>query len=125
MNKGKRILLIDDEEVITFGFSRVLASPEVTVDIAHTVKDSEELMATNDYSAAIIDLRLSKSAAMEGLSLIATMKAEQKNCKLIILTAYGEEGIKQQALTAGADLFFEKPVEPGRIREILRSFGIY
>jgi len=122
---NKRILLVDDEEVITFGFSRVLAAPEVAVDLAHTVNEAQALMSANRYDAAIIDLRLSNSTEMEGFDLVTYLRSRQKACRIMVLTAYGEDGIRAQAMAAGADLFYEKPIEPESIKNILRSYGIY
>jgi DNA-binding response OmpR family regulator len=125
MNKNKRILLIDDEEVITFGFSVVLREPGVEVDCAHTVEEAQKCITTHTYDAAIVDLRLSNSTELEGLSCIRLLHSCQSGCRIIVLTAYGGNGFRKQALDLGADLFYEKPMEPEKIREVLKTFGIY
>jgi DNA-binding response OmpR family regulator len=121
----KRILLVDDEEVILFGFKQVLSEPWLQVDTADTKETARLLAETNVYAAAILDLRLSNSTALEGLELIPVVKNTQKNCRIIVVTAYGDEPIKSQALAAGADLFLEKPVSPEAIKKILEDMGIY
>ena len=65
MNKSKRILLIDDDERITFGFSKYLQHPGVDVDCAHSLEKAQHCMATYQYDAAIIDLWLSSSTEIE------------------------------------------------------------
>jgi DNA-binding NarL/FixJ family response regulator len=42
-----------------------------------------------------------------------------------VLTAYGGNGFRKQAMDLGADLFYEKPMEPEKIKEALTTFGIY
>lgn len=121
----KRILIVDDEEVILFGFSHVLAAPGVTVDTASTSAEAEALVDEYVYSAAIVDVRLSDSRALEGLGLIPYIKSRQPRCRIIMLTAYGEEYIVRAALDAGADLFLEKPVEPESIRKKLEAMGVF
>lgn len=125
MNKGKRILLIDDEEVITFGFSKVLEEPGVEVDCAHTAKEAKNCIAAHRYDAAIVDLRLSSSTELEGLNCIRLLRSCQKDCRIIVLTAYGGNSFRKQTLDLGADFFYEKPMEPEKIREDLKAFGIY
>jgi two-component system, NtrC family, response regulator len=125
VNKAKRILLIDDEEVISFGFSRVLQEPGVEVDCALSLEEAQNCIAAHHYDAAIIDLRLSNSTEMEGFDCIRLLRSRQSACKIIVMTAYGGNGFKDQAKALGADLFFEKPIEPEKIRETLKTFGIY
>jgi DNA-binding response OmpR family regulator len=124
-NINKRILLIDDEEVITFGFSMVLKEPGVEVDCAHTLEEAQNCIAAHHYAAAIIDLRLSNSTEMEGFDCIRLLSSSQSECKIIVITAYGGNGFKDQANALGTDLFFEKPIEPEKIKESLKKFGIY
>jgi two-component system, response regulator YesN len=125
INKGKRILLIDDEEVITFGFSKVLKEPGVEVDCAQTVEDATNLIAAHQYDAAIVDLSLSNATEMEGFGLIRLLHSCQSGCKIIVLTAYGGNGFRKQAIDLGADLFYEKPMEPEAVRGSLKTFGVY
>jgi DNA-binding response OmpR family regulator len=120
----KRILLVDDEEVILFGYKQVLSEPWLVVDTAETVNKAKMLAQTNSYAAAILDLRLSNSIALEGLELIPYMKYVQKGCRIIVMTAYGDEATKRKALDLGADLFLEKPVDPEDIKKTLISMGI-
>jgi DNA-binding response OmpR family regulator len=124
-NKDKRLLLIDDEEVITFGFKIVLQDPGVEVDCAQTVEEASHLIATHRYDAAIVDLSLSNATEMEGFELIRLLRSCQSECKIIVVTAYGGNGFKGQAEVLGVDLFYEKPIEPEKIRETLKTFGIY
>ena len=123
MNHAKRILLIDDEEVITFGFAKVLQEPGIEVHCANTMEAAHEYIAHNIYAAAIIDLRLSNSVEIEGLSCVRLLRASQSDCRIIILTAYGN--LREQANALGINRFFEKPLSPEKIRETLEEFGIY
>jgi DNA-binding response OmpR family regulator len=124
-NTEKKILLIDDEEVILFGFKQVLSAPKLHIDTASTVEEANALIDKNSYAAAVIDLRLSNSTKLEGLELVSVLKRAQKDCHVIVLTAYGDDEVHQKALSAGADLFLEKPVDPDLIRMNLENIGVY
>jgi DNA-binding response OmpR family regulator len=121
----KRILLVDDEEVILFGFKQVLSGPDLRVDTASNVNEARSLAGKNSYAAAVVDLRLSNSTVMEGLEVIALLKSTQKNCRIIVLTAYGEDEVRRKTIEAGADLFLEKPVDPNIISQNLKTLGVY
>lgn len=120
----KKILLIDDEEVILFGFRQALMEPWLQVDTASTADEAKALLKENVYSAAIVDMRLSSSTAMEGLNLVPYLKTMQKDCRIIVLTAYGDETVRRKAFNFGADIFLEKPVDPEVIKKNLTALGI-
>ena len=125
MKKGKRILVIDDEEVISFGFSMVFKEPGVEVDCAQSVEDVQKLIAVHHYDAAIVDLRLSDSTEMEGFDCIRLLRSSQGKCRVIVLTAFGDDEVREQATALGVDRFYIKPIEPEILREALSSFDIY
>lgn len=121
----KRILLIDDEEVITFGFARVLEAPDIQVDCAHTMGEARVYITTLHYAVAIVDLRLSRGLETEGFDCARLLQSHQRDCRIIMLTAYGGPVLKDEAMALGVDLFLEKPVKPEAIRDILKTFGLY
>lgn len=123
-NTTKRIIIVDDEEVILFGYKQVLSETWLVVDTAETVDEAKSLIGTNVYDAAILDLRLSNSMSLEGLELIPFVKNARKECRIIVVTAYGDETIRRKAIDSGADLFLEKPVDPEDIKKTLISMGI-
>ena len=120
----KRILIVDDEEVILFGYKQVLSEPWLGVDTAGTVNEAKELLGANRYAASILDLRLSNSIDLEGLDLITFVKEAQKDCRIIVVTAYGDEPTMRKTLDLGADFFYEKPVDPEEIKKTLAGMGI-
>jgi DNA-binding response OmpR family regulator len=125
MMEGKRILIVDDEEVISFGFSMVLKEPGIEVDCAQTIEDAANFINARTYAAAIVDLRLSDSTEMEGFDCIRFLHSCQNGCKIIVLTAYSDNDLRERAKALGADLFYEKPTEPEIIRNALSQFAIY
>lgn len=126
MRQNKRILLIDDEEVITFGFTKVLQrKPDIEVDSAQTVEEAIKLINAHQYVAAVVDLRLSNSIEIEGFKCMRLLHSTQSNCRIIVLTACGDDYLREQANMLGADLYFLKPTEPEKIMEVLTEYGIY
>jgi DNA-binding response OmpR family regulator len=125
MGKNKRILLIDDEEVITFGFSMVLKEPGIELDCANTFEEAQRCINAHLYDAAIIDLRLSNSVQMEGFDCIRLLRSRQAGCRIIVMTAFGDNGSREKAKELGADFFLEKPMEPETVKDMLKTLGIF
>jgi DNA-binding response OmpR family regulator len=119
-----RILLVDDEEVILFAFKKVLSGSSMTVDTAQNLSSAIHMLQMKSYDAVITDLRLTGAEAMEGFDAIKEAKRIQTDCKVIVVTAYGENGTREKVLLCGADAYLEKPVSPQKVKELLQSMGV-
>jgi DNA-binding response OmpR family regulator len=119
-----KILIVDDEEAILFAFSRVLMGPNSEVQTAQTLNGALDLLQKNAYRAVIADLRLSGTSNNEGYQVIQSAKANQKECKIIVMTAYGDDKTKEKVCSFGVDCYLEKPISPHKVKEILTSMGI-
>jgi DNA-binding response OmpR family regulator len=121
----RRILVVDDEDAILFAFSKVLMQSNIVVDTAQTLNNALELLQKNVYSAVIADLRLSGITSNDGFAVIQKTAETQKECKIIVMTAYGDEETKEKVFALGADFYLEKPVSPHKVKELIASMGIY
>jgi CheY-like chemotaxis protein len=119
-----RILLVDDEEVILFAFKKVLSGPSMTVDTAQNLSSAIHMLQLKSYDAVIADLRLTGAEVMEGFEAIKEAKRVQTDCKVIVVTAYGENGTREKVFSYGADAYIEKPVSPQKVKELLQSKGV-
>lgn len=123
--KKNKLLIVDDEEAILFAFSKTLAGPEVEIHTAQTLHDALKLLQENDYQAVIADLKLSGISNYDGYEVIKSAKRNQKECKIFVMTAFGDEKTKQAVFALGTDYYLEKPISPQKVKEILASFGMY
>jgi two-component system, response regulator, stage 0 sporulation protein F len=125
MENKKRILLVDDEDAILFGFSKVLKEPGIELDCAQTLDEALKLIGNHQYDGAVIDLRLSNSTELEGFACIRQLRSRQKKSRIIVLTAFGDNHSWERAEDLAVDMFLEKPVEPEALRKTLKTLGVY
>jgi DNA-binding NtrC family response regulator len=118
-----RILVVDDEDVVLFAFKKVLSGPGIVVDTASSFKDAWKLIQFRSYAAIITDLRLSGIEIKDGLEVIKETKRIQTECKIIVITGYGESDTREKVFKLGAEIYLEKPVAPEKIKELLQSMG--
>ncbi len=121
----KRILLADDEESLLLAYQKLLHAPGITIDSIQNVTDAQKMLEKHSYDAAIVDLRLTGTQELDGLEIISGTKKRYPQSKIIALTAYTDNLIKQKVINAGASYLFEKPVSMTLIRELLKNMGIY
>ncbi len=125
MLSKKGILLVDDEPAILLAFKKVLQTPSVEVDTAQTVDEAKQLIDLNDYSVVIADLRLTGATVMDGFEVISHTRATRPGASIIVITAYGDNQTKEKIFELGADYYYEKPISPKKIKEVLESLGTY
>lgn len=117
----KRVLLVDDENAILFAYSKCLRRIGCLVDAVATQEEAENLLIRNRYDFAILDIRLGNSSGEEGLQLMEVAKKSQEPIRLIMITAYGSEKIKEKAYQQGAELYLEKPVSIELIQKVIEN----
>jgi len=103
----KRILVIDDDEVVRKSFKAILELEGYNVDTAETGKEALEKSNANFYHLALVDIRLPD---MEGTQLLTTMRDTVPRMVKIIVTGYPSLENAKDALNMGADGYIVKPI---------------
>jgi DNA-binding response OmpR family regulator len=124
MKSPHRILIVDDEPTILFAFSQYLKSPTVIIETASTFDEAVDVLKRQIFGAVIADLRLTGTTNIEGYEVIRQARRLQPSSKIMVVTAYGGDDIKKTIHDLGADYYFEKPVSPQKIKEVLAQHGI-
>jgi DNA-binding NtrC family response regulator len=115
-----RLLVVDDEAAIVFALSEYFTCHGWEVDCARGLLEAMAQVDERDYTAAIIDLRLTGSESTEGLTVIDCLQAKQPGVVCILLTAYGLGPVIVQALKRGAATVVHKPVMLSELEDELR-----
>lgn len=120
----KNILLIEDNESILKGLVYSLEQERFKVTTAMTIKDSKNLLESNNiYNLIILDISLADGS---GFDLCKYIKSNY-NIPIIFLTAKDEEQDVVQGFDLGADDYIIKPFRTreliSRANNILRRYN--
>ncbi|MBZ5555017.1 MAG: response regulator [Acidobacteriia bacterium] len=102
-----RILLVDDEPAIIFGYSRYLSAAGYNVEEATCLAEAKERLTQQRFDAVILDLKLPDGNA---LGSIDGLKRDYPDMIIIVVTGETDAAVKSEALNRGADEFYVKPV---------------
>jgi CheY-like chemotaxis protein len=104
-----KILIVDDQlsirQLLSHLFKRV-----ATVISSGSLEDAHKALSDHKFDLVISDLRLSRAGAMEGLALLSHIRATSPDTKVIIISGFGTDAIKEEAHRLGAFDFIEKPI---------------
>ncbi len=103
-----RLLLVDDEQSVTFTLSKVLENAGYDVVTASNIAEAQTHIDTRSLSAAIVDLRLGEE---DGIQVLRLLKASQPDCMAILLTGYASLESAVAAVREGAYDYLMKPCD--------------
>ena len=103
------LLIVDDEDAIRFSLGDYFSLKGFVVDAATELEGAEALLETTRYDVVIADLRLTGINGTEGLELITYVRERSPSTRVVLLTAYGSDEVREEAARRGVDAFLQKP----------------
>ncbi|GAB6388215.1 sigma-54-dependent transcriptional regulator [Stutzerimonas marianensis] len=118
MTARQKALIIDDEPDIRELLEITLGRMKLDTRSARNLKEARECLAREHYDLCLTDMRLPDGT---GLELVQYIQQKHPQLPVAMITAYGSLDTAIGALKAGAFDFLTKPVDLGRLRELVNS----
>lgn len=116
INTKGHMLIIDDDEVLCDRLAKAMQKRGYEVKTAYTVADGINAAKEFEPEFAIIDLRLSDG---NGLQVVEKIREIVDDCRIVMLTAYGNIATAVAAVKAGAVDYLAKPADADSIERAL------
>lgn len=115
---AKRILVVDDDEMVLMALGELLRPEGYEVDAVSSGDEALERLEGEDYDLLLLDIIM---PGMDGFELCRKVrqKEDYKETPVVFLTAKSREQDKVNGLAAGADLFLSKPISPEKLLRIV------
>lgn len=114
----QRALIVDDEPDIRELLEITLGRMKLDTRSARNVKEAREWLAKEPFDLCLTDMRLPDGT---GLELVQHILLRHPQVPVAMITAYGSLDTAINALKAGAFDFLTKPVDLGRLRELVAA----
>jgi CheY-like chemotaxis protein len=102
------ISIIDDDESVRVAIKSLLSSLGWTVDAFGSAEEFLNSPRGNDSACLVVDVQMPR---MSGVELQRVLKARGQSVPIIFVTAFPEEGVRDQLMKAGAVGFLSKPFD--------------
>ena len=117
----KKMLFLEDEEVIGKIFKKNLEKKGFIVDWAKSSKEVYELIEENSYDIVALDHKISEDVT--GLDLIKPVRIKLPKSIIVMLSNYSEFQLGKEAKKLGADGYLVKlNTTPDSLIQYLKSF---
>jgi DNA-binding NtrC family response regulator len=116
-----RILIVDDDDVSCRLFTEVLEGEGHEVHEAHTGEEALERLRGEPYDLLLVDVRM---PGITGLEVTRTMRQEQPQLPIVVMTAFGSIETAVEAIHEGAFDYVSKPMNLDELKKIVsRALG--
>lgn len=118
MNNVKKMLIVDDEETLTYSLyqSFIISPQDYEVVTAASGEEATEKLGETEFDLVITDIKM---PGMDGLELLSLIKSKYPATEVIVMTAYGSLEKKEEALQKGARFYIEKPFEIKEMKQLV------
>ena len=114
--EDKSLLIVDDDNPFRDRLARAMEKKGFSVSQAEGVKKGIELIKLNKPAFAVVDLRLADG---NGLEVVKELQVSNTNCKIIMLTGYGNIPTAVAAIKQGAIDYLAKPADADDVEKAL------
>ena len=104
----KKILIVDDEEIVCWSLQQALERVGFDVALAASAEQALTLLEDETPDAMFLDVRL---PGMDGLTALERIQDEQPDLPVIVMTAFGDLPTAVRAVEAGAFEYLTKPFD--------------
>ncbi|HSC93348.1 MAG TPA: response regulator [Burkholderiales bacterium] len=116
-----RILIVEDDPVLSDGLTRSLRESDYAVDPATDGAEADQILSTHSFDLVILDLGLPK---LEGYEVLRRLRRRGSKTPVLILTALDALEDRVKGLDLGADDYLTKPFDlpelEARVRALIR-----
>jgi DNA-binding NtrC family response regulator len=114
----KKVLVIDDEQIVLDSISRVLSDENYEVDVCLKGCDGLDRAIQRDYDIVFTDILMPD---IDGIMVLKYIKQSKPSLPVIIITGYAKIQSARQAMKLGAADYLEKPFIPEKVIKAVGS----
>jgi PAS domain S-box-containing protein len=116
---GVRLLVVDDDAGICHSLKEILENSGCSVETAADGVEAIEHLAGQSFDLLLTDVVMPR---MDGYKLYLTLKESHPDLPVLMMTAfhYDKDHIIKRARMKGLEgVIFKKPLDPGRLRQVI------
>ena len=116
--KKKKILIVDDEEDLTWSISKGLSrdKDKLEVTCVNSGNTALDMLAHNHFDLMVTDIRM---PGVSGLRLLREVREKYPATKVILMTAFGSLEMNELLKQAEMEAYIEKPFEFNDLRSLI------
>jgi PAS domain S-box-containing protein len=119
---GKRVLLVEDNEINREVARELLAAAGLHVSEAHNGYQAMETLSSETFDAVLMDVQMPELDGVETVKAIRAARGRFGNLPVIAMTAHAMLGDRERFLEAGMSDYIAKPIEEKQLIAVLTKW---
>lgn len=118
-----KILVIDDEELLTRTFARMLEKQDYEVLVASRPEDALAMAEEEDFDLVLCDIRMPGKNGVETIRELQSQRLSNHKGRVpvIFLTGYADMKLEKEAETLKPVAYIFKPFDTGKLLKLIES----
>ena len=112
MHIPRKILVVDDEPLVTRSCRRILSRAGYDVDTTARGREGVSRALSESFDLVVTDLKMPD---LDGMELVGTLRRKRPDTAVVIITGYGTVRSAVEATRVGVSDYIEKPFTPERL----------
>ena len=117
-SKGKKLLLVDDEEGYVTVLAKRLSKRNFQAKTALSGTEAIRILRNESFDLAVLDFKMED---MDGIEVLKIFKIMEPKMPVIILTGHGSETAAREGMEYGAFDYLVKPCDLFELIERIRE----
>jgi CheY-like chemotaxis protein len=109
MTDKRRVLVVDDNEIVRLSYLRSLTAAQCNVETAWNGDEALRAMEEEPFDVVLLDLRM---PGMSGMDVLKAIKEKWPDTEVVVITGYPSLETAKEAVQLGAHNYLAKPVGP-------------
>jgi signal transduction histidine kinase len=119
-----RILLAEDTPANQKLIQRILGKRGHQIEVVKNGQEALDLLETRQFDVVLMDVQMPVMDGFQATAAIrATQAAERARVPIIAMTAHAMQGDRERCLSAGMDAYIAKPIDSGRLIELVEDLS--
>ncbi len=114
MSSAHRVLIVDDEPLVTRSCKRILTEAGYKVDTSESGREGVDRALEGNFDLVVTDLKMPD---FDGMELVRTLRNRRPGTAVVVITGYGTVRSAVEATKMGVAEYIEKPFTPEQITE--------
>src|ERR1700758_856592 len=115
---ANRLLIVDDDEPFRLRLARAMERRGFIVETAGSIPAGAAAAQRVKPTHAVLDLRLTDGSVLD---IVGVLREARPECRIVMLTAYGNIATAVAAVKAGALDYLSKPADADAVEAALRA----
>jgi len=114
----EKILVVDDEKSMRVTLAAILRDEGYEVTTAATGEEALELCSKESFGVVLMDVRM---PGIDGVEAFRQIRRHQEGVRVILMSAYGMDALRDVALDEGVIAFLPKPLDLEKVVDLIRD----